>query len=55
MGLYVAASSLWFRRPLAETAIGTMASSYVNANIIGIPITVYALGDSTPVAPVLLV
>lgn len=53
--LYVAASRLWFRRPLAETAIGAMASSYVNANNIGIPITVYALGDATPVAPVLLV
>ena len=53
--LYVLASRLWFRRPLAETAIGAMASSYVNANNIGIPITLYALGDATPVAPVLLV
>jgi len=53
--LYVLASRLWFRRPLAETTIGAMASSYVNANNIGIPITLYALGDATPVAPVLLV
>jgi predicted permease len=53
--LYVALSRLWFRRPLAETAVGAMASSYVNANNIGIPVTVYALGDATPVAPVLLV
>lgn len=53
--LYVLVSRLWFRRPLAETAVGAMASSYVNANNIGIPITVYALGDATPVAPVLLV
>jgi malonate transporter len=53
--LYVTISRLWFRRPLAETAIGAMASSYVNANNIGIPITLYALGDATPVAPVLLV
>jgi malonate transporter len=53
--LYILASRLWFRRPLAETAIGAMASSYVNANNIGIPITLYALGDATPVAPVLLV
>ena len=53
--LYVGISRLWFRRPLAETAVGAMASSYVNANNIGIPITLYALGDATPVAPVLLV
>jgi malonate transporter len=53
--LYVVVSRLWFPRPLAETAVGAMASSYVNANNIGIPITLYALGDATPVAPVLLV
>lgn len=53
--LYVGISRLFFRRPLAETAVGAMASSYVNANNIGIPITLYALGDATPVAPVLLV
>ncbi|MCY1676687.1 AEC family transporter [Pseudarthrobacter sp. SL88] len=53
--LYVAASRIWFRRPMADTAVGAMASSYVNANNIGIPITLYALGDATPVAPVLLV
>lgn len=53
--LYIGISRLFFRRPLAETAIGAMASSYVNANNIGIPITLYALGDATPVAPVLLV
>lgn len=53
--LYVGISRLFFRRPVAETAVGAMASSYVNANNIGIPITLYALGDATPVAPVLLV
>lgn len=54
-GLYVLISRFLFRRPAAETAIGAMASSYVNANNIGIPITVYALGDPTLIAPVLLV
>jgi malonate transporter len=54
-GLYVLVSRFLFRRPAAETAIGAMASSYVNANNIGIPITVYALGDATLIAPVLLV
>lgn len=53
--LYVTLSRIWFRRPAAETAVGAMASSYVNANNIGIPIAVYALGNATPVAPVLLV
>ncbi|MHA7207892.1 AEC family transporter [Arthrobacter sp. MDT1-65] len=53
-GLYVVASRIWFRRPAAETAIGAMSSSYVNANNIGLPIAVYALGDATPVVPVLL-
>ena len=52
--LYVLASRIFFRRPAAETAIGAMSSSYVNANNIGIPIAVYALGNATPVVPVLL-
>jgi malonate transporter len=52
--LYILASRLFFRRPAAETAIGAMSSSYVNANNIGIPIAVYALGNATPVVPVLL-
>lgn len=54
-GLYVLSSRIWFKRAAAETAIGAMASSYVNANNIGIPIAVYALGSAAPVAPVLLV
>lgn len=53
--LYVLLSRIWFRRRAAETAIGAMSGSFVNANNIGIPIAVYALGDATPVAPVLLV
>lgn len=54
-GLYALLSRIWFRRPAAETAVGAMASSYVNANNIGIPIALYALGNATPVAPVLLI
>lgn len=53
--LYVLLSRIWFRRRAAETAVGAMTGSYVNANNIGIPIAVYALGDATAVAPVLLV
>jgi malonate transporter len=54
-GIYIAASRLWFQRSAAETAIGAMASSYVNANNIGLPLAVYALGTAAPVAPVLMV
>lgn len=53
--LYVMVSRIWFRRPAAETVIGAMGGSIVNANNIGIPIAVYALGNATAVAPVLLV
>jgi len=48
-------SFLFFRRPAAETAVGAMASSYANANNIGIPVSLYAVGTAEHVAPVLLV
>ena len=53
--LYCLASFLFFRRPVAETAVGAMASSYANANNIGIPVSLYAVGTAQHVAPVLLV
>ena len=53
--LYCLASFLFFRRPAAETAVGAMASSYANANNIGIPVSLYAVGTAQHVAPVLLV
>lgn len=52
--IYIVISRLFFRRKTAETTIGAMASSYVNANNIGIPVASYVLGDATYVAPVLL-
>ena len=39
--LYCLATFLFFRRPAAETAVGAMASSYANANNIGIPVSLY--------------
>ena len=42
------------RRPAGETAVGSMASGYVNAGNLGIPIATYALGDAAEVAPVML-
>lgn len=43
-----------WREPAPNLAIGAMASSYVNAGNLGIPIAVYVLGDASVVAPVLL-
>lgn len=42
------------RRPAGETVVGSMASGYVNAGNLGIPIATYVLGDPAAVAPVLL-
>ena len=45
---------LVLRRPLATTTVGALASSYVNANNIGLPVAVYVLGEATAVVPVIL-
>ncbi len=37
-----------------ETIIGVMSASYVNIGNLGIPIAVYALGDSSQIAPIML-
>lgn len=42
------------RRPAGEVVVGSMASGYVNAGNLGIPIVTYVLGDPAAVAPVLL-
>jgi malonate transporter and related proteins len=41
-------------RPPGETVVGSMASGYVNAGNLGIPIATYALGSAAEVAPVML-
>jgi predicted permease len=41
-------------RPPGEVAIGAMASGYVNAGNLGLPIASYVFGDAAVVAPVLL-
>ncbi|MEX5717960.1 AEC family transporter [Geodermatophilus maliterrae] len=43
----------WRLRP-AELTAGGLAASYVNAGNLGVPISVYVLGDASFVAPVLL-
>ncbi len=43
-----------WRRGLARTVIGSLASGYVNGNNFGIPIAVYMLGDAAYSAPIVL-
>ena len=43
-----------FRRRLPEVVIGSLASGYVNANNIGIPVAAYVIGDASYSAPVVL-
>jgi len=45
---------LVLRRSLTVTTVGALASSYVNANNIGLPVAVYVLGQATAVVPVIL-
>lgn len=52
--VYLAVATLVFKQPVGQTVIGTMASGYVNANNIGLPVAVYVLGAPSYVAPVLL-
>lgn len=52
--LFVLIARLWWKRPLATVVIGGLASSYVNAGNLGIPLAVFVLGDAAYVAPVML-
>ncbi|CAN5147958.1 AEC family transporter [soil metagenome] len=51
---YIVLSRAFFRRGVAESTIGAAASSYVNANNIGLPVAVYVLGSAQFVAPLLM-
>ena len=52
--LYVVAARLVWHRRLAESVVGTLCASYVNAGNLGLPIAAYVLGDAALVAPTLL-
>jgi malonate transporter and related proteins len=52
--LYAGLAWWRWRLPAAQLATGGMASSYVNAGTLGIPVSAYVLGDASYVAPVLL-
>ncbi|MFC4118795.1 AEC family transporter [Nonomuraea zeae] len=52
--VYVFVARLVWRRDRREATIGALAASYVNAGNLGVPISIYVLGDGALVAPILL-
>jgi predicted permease len=52
--LYVVVAWWRWRLPAAQLTTAGLASSYVNAGNLGIPVSAYVLGDASYVAPVLL-
>jgi malonate transporter len=52
--VFAVVARLVWKRPVSETVVGSLASGYVNANNIGIPVAVYVLGDPAYSAPVIL-
>jgi malonate transporter len=47
------ALAVW-RRPVPETTIGALSAGYINSNNIGLPVSLYVLGDATVAVPILL-
>lgn len=54
VAVYATAARVVWRRGLGDTAIGSLASCYVNAGNLGIPVAAYVLGSASYVAPTLL-
>ena len=52
--VFVILSRLFFPRGLADTTMGAASSIYLNSNNIGLPISVYVIGDVTYYAPLLI-
>jgi malonate transporter len=53
--IYLVVNAVFWRDPLGRSVIGSMASGYVNANNIGLPVAVYVLGDAHYVAPLIVI
>jgi predicted permease len=51
---YAIVARLWWRRSVGETLIGSLSAGQVNSNNIGIPLSLYLLGDAAYPAPVIL-
>lgn len=52
--VYIAASAAFFRQDIATTTMGAASASYFNSVNIGLPVSVYVLGEATYVVPVLV-
>ncbi|ACZ30045.1 Auxin Efflux Carrier [Xylanimonas cellulosilytica DSM 15894] len=53
-GAFLVVSAVRLRLTASEATVGAVASGYVNANNIGLPVAAYVLGDATVVVPVIL-
>jgi predicted permease len=51
--VFIVTALIW-RRTRSQTTIGVLASSYVNAGNLGVPVAAYVLGDGALVAPIVL-
>jgi len=54
IGVYALVSALILKRRVGETVIGALSAGQVNSNNIGIPISLYMLGNAAYSAPVIL-
>ncbi|KTS08053.1 membrane protein [Microbacterium testaceum] len=54
IGIYALISAVILRRRVGETVIGALSAGQVNSNNIGIPISLYMLGNAAYSAPVIL-
>ncbi|MCU1557194.1 MAG: hypothetical protein JWN09_1189 [Microbacteriaceae bacterium] len=52
--IYLTIARFVWHRPTPEIVVGSLASGYVNANNIGIPVAVYVLGSAAYSAPIVL-
>ena len=52
--VYILASALFFRQDIPTTTMGAASASYFNSVNIGLPVSVYVLGEATYVVPVLV-
>ncbi|TDD16992.1 AEC family transporter [Kribbella turkmenica] len=52
--IFLLVAAVIWRRTRSEATIGVLASSYVNAGNLGVPVAAYVLGDGALVAPIVL-
>lgn len=52
--VYIAASAAFFRQDIPTTTMGAASASYFNSVNIGLPVSIYVLGEATYVVPVLV-